>query len=255
MPLEAVRIKGRPIRALETRVDKPNGGVSLAKVQDLDAQIDPRSPGLLGGGSKGLGFHNDWKVLTIMIGANNLSCEQGRKGATFEFFEAKYRVVLERARIEIPKFFVNAVPMFNISGVYAQQQTSDYCKLIKPVSNNECPCMGREGRDRAAMDEHNALYTRSIYNISSEYIHIIRREELLGLRRGGSALLPRSSRACAGVPERRGLFPPIAEPKLTMNAATWRTPQHRAGEQHDAARGRQRHDAGPCHCAHCVPCR
>ena len=29
--------------------------------------------------------------------------------------------------------------------------------------------MGREDRDRAAMDEHNALYTRVIHNIASDY--------------------------------------------------------------------------------------
>ena len=169
IPLEAVKIKGRAIRAWDARVDQLNGAVSLAKVQDLDTQMDY----LVAEAKKikGLDFHNDWKVLTILIGANNLciSCENGRKDATPEFFDAKYRAILERVRNEIPKVFVNAVPMFNISGVHAQQQTSDYCKLIKPVSNNECPCMGREDRDRAAMDEHNALYTRVIHNIASDY--------------------------------------------------------------------------------------
>ena len=169
IPLEAVKIKRRPIRAWDARVDQLNGAVSLAKVQDLHTQMDH----LVAEAKKikGLDFHNDWKVLTILIGANNLciSCEDGRKDATPEFFDAKYRAILERVRNDIPKVFVNAVPMFNISGVHAQQQTSDYCKLIKPVSNNECPCMGREDRDRAAMDEHNALYTRVIHIIASDY--------------------------------------------------------------------------------------
>jgi hypothetical protein len=77
-----------------------------------------------------------------MIAANNLciSCEGGRKDATPELFEAKYRAILQRVRNDIPKLFVNAVPMFNISGVHAQQKTSDYCKIIKPVSINECTC-------------------------------------------------------------------------------------------------------------------
>ena len=30
-------------------------------------------------------------------------------------------------------------------------------------------CMGREDRDRAVMDEHNALYTRIIHNIATDY--------------------------------------------------------------------------------------
>ena len=59
--------------------------------------------------------------------------------------------------------------MFNISGVYTQQQTSDYCKLLKPVSDNECPCMGKGSSARAAMDQHNVMYTQVIHNISADY--------------------------------------------------------------------------------------
>jgi phospholipase B1 len=72
-------------------------------------------------------------------------------------------------RTEIPKVFVNAVPMFNISGVHTQQQSSGYCKLIKPISNNECPCMGRQDSDRQAMDLHNVEYTRVIHSVAADY--------------------------------------------------------------------------------------
>jgi hypothetical protein len=89
IPLEAVKIKGRPIRDWDPRVDQLNGAVSLAKVQDLDTQMDY----LVAQAKKmkGLDFENDWKVMTVFIGANNLcmSCENGRKDATPEFFEAK----------------------------------------------------------------------------------------------------------------------------------------------------------------------
>jgi hypothetical protein len=89
IPLEAVKIKGHPIRDWDPRVDQLNGAVSLAKVQDLDTQMDY----LVAQAKKikGLDFGNDWKVLTLFIGANNLciSCEQGRKDATPEFFEAQ----------------------------------------------------------------------------------------------------------------------------------------------------------------------
>jgi phospholipase B1 len=169
IPLEAVKIKGHPVRDWNPRVDQLNGAVSLAKVQDLDAQMDY----LVAEAKKieGLNFDNDWKVLTILIGANNLcaSCEPNRSDTTPEFFASKYRAILERARNEIPRVFVNAVPMFNISGVYAQQQTSDYCKLIKRVSDNECPCMGQNAAAREAMDLHNVMYTRSIHNIAADY--------------------------------------------------------------------------------------
>ena len=99
IPLEAVNIKGHPIRDWDPRVDQLNGAVSLAKIQDLDAQMDY----LVAQSKKtpGLDFGNDWKVLTILIGANNLcaSCEPNRKDVTPEFFEAKYRP--PRSHIEI----------------------------------------------------------------------------------------------------------------------------------------------------------
>ena len=213
IPLEAVKIKGRAIRAWDARVDQLNGAVSLAKVQDLHTQMDY----LVAEAKKikGLDFHNDWKVLTILIGANNLciSCEDGRKDATPECFEAKYRAILERVRNEIPKVFVNAVPMFNISGVHAQQRTSDYCKLIKRVSNNECPCMGRRPRPRCHGRAQRALHSRH-----PQHCIRLRREELLGLCRCCAAVLPRPSRACVGVPERRGLLPPKVAPALLQRS-------------------------------------
>ena len=89
IPLEAVKIKGHPVRDWDPRVDQLNGAVSLAKIQDLDAQMDY----LVAQAKKipGIDFENDWKVLTILIGANNLcaSCQPGRKDVTPEFFDAK----------------------------------------------------------------------------------------------------------------------------------------------------------------------
>ena len=90
IPLEAVKIKGHPIRDWDPRVDQLNGAVSLAKIEDLDAQMDYLVAEVKK--IKGIDFENDWKVLTILIGANNLcaSCQPGRKDVTPEFFDAKY---------------------------------------------------------------------------------------------------------------------------------------------------------------------
>ena len=169
IPLEAVKIKGHPVRDWDPRVDQLNGAVSLARVGDLNTQMDY----LVSEAKKikGLDFENDWKVLSILIGANNLciSCEAGRKDATPQYYEQNYRAILERVRTEIPKVFVNAVLMFNISGVYTQQQTSEYCRLMEPIEKNECPCMERADADRQAMDLHNVLYSQVIKNISADY--------------------------------------------------------------------------------------
>ena len=64
-------------------------------------------------------FNDDWKLLTLFIGANNLcpSCH-GSAHSPPEFFEANLKAVLQQVEQQIPRVFVNLVTIFNISGVW-----------------------------------------------------------------------------------------------------------------------------------------
>ena len=119
-----------------------NGGVSLAKVQDVHMQknyLVAEAKDI-----KGLHFHNDCKVLTIMIGTGSLciSCEHARTGATPELFEDKYRTITERVGREIPK--VNALytrVIHSISCDYAAKNYSDFVVMLQPRASNTFPCL------------------------------------------------------------------------------------------------------------------
>lgn len=63
----------------------------------------------------------DWKMLTILIGANNVCnfCNNGEleKRDNADKFEETMRQVLTQAREYFPRMVVNLVQMFNVSQV------------------------------------------------------------------------------------------------------------------------------------------
>lgn len=67
-------------------------------------------------------FENDWKLLTLFIGANNL-CTVCRNDSRSEpaTYEKRLREILSAVRQKIPKVFVNLMGIFNISGVWYEQ--------------------------------------------------------------------------------------------------------------------------------------
>ena len=66
-------------------------------------------------------IRDDWKLITILIGANNLCglCAAPSTGlpdqATADAFEHHLRLALERLRTEIGHAFVNLMAMFSVS--------------------------------------------------------------------------------------------------------------------------------------------
>jgi phospholipase B1, membrane-associated len=97
-----------------------------------------------------ISVENDWKLLSIFIGANDLcaSCTFASGFLDPEEFEQHLFATLERVMSEyidhlkcnllfslkvrqnVPKVFVNLVSMFNLSQVYDLSQKSNYCKDV-----------------------------------------------------------------------------------------------------------------------------
>lgn len=67
-----------------------------------------------------INVQQDWKVLTILIGANDLcaSCMFNLPFLDPDEYENNLMATLERVRNNMPRTFVNLVPLFNISQVY-----------------------------------------------------------------------------------------------------------------------------------------
>eukprot|EP01113_Clastostelium_recurvatum_P044961 TRINITY_DN764_c0_g3_i1.p1 TRINITY_DN764_c0_g3~~TRINITY_DN764_c0_g3_i1.p1 ORF type:complete len:414 (-),score=67.18 TRINITY_DN764_c0_g3_i1:75-1223(-) len=120
---------------------------------------------------------NDWKMLTIEIGANDL-CGTCPVNGTFsktspDQFEAQMRQTLERVRLNVPKVFVNVLEGFNISQVYTLGQTSLYCAEVHKQVYKECGCLFKPGPQsdsaRQEMDILGQQYNQRIRNIAADY--------------------------------------------------------------------------------------
>lgn len=102
-------------------------------------------------------FEKSWKLITLFIGANNLCicCTKGNTSGQTETYEKLleyklhllfitviYSGVLAQIKREIPRSFVNLVPIFNISGVYEAGQVREWCVILwKYFTMGECPCL------------------------------------------------------------------------------------------------------------------
>eukprot|EP01119_Soliformovum_irregulare_P020004 TRINITY_DN6429_c0_g1_i4.p1 TRINITY_DN6429_c0_g1~~TRINITY_DN6429_c0_g1_i4.p1 ORF type:complete len:165 (+),score=47.05 TRINITY_DN6429_c0_g1_i4:439-933(+) len=96
-----------------------DGAVSMAKVEALPDQIQYLM-NTARNSYPGINWEEDWKLLTIFVGANNLcdACKPKDPLGTPEYWEAHLRQVLGLVQKHIPKVFVNLVTIFNISGVW-----------------------------------------------------------------------------------------------------------------------------------------
>jgi len=135
-------------------------------VQDVPRQIQHVAQQLK---LAGVDVNNDWKVLTILIGANNgCGACHGSSSDTAAYYKAQYEQVLGNITTLLPKTFVNMVQMFNISGVYAQLKTSKYCMDIQEKFK-ECGCLMGSDADRTAMDVALQSYNDQIVDLAAEW--------------------------------------------------------------------------------------
>jgi len=106
----------------------------------------------------------DWKVLTIMIGANDLcaSCTFNLPYLSPDDYQNNLMATLERVRTSLPRTFVNLVGGFNVSQAYDLSLQTSRCNNISRPWFIECDCIFqpengfiRETID-AAVSEFNA---------------------------------------------------------------------------------------------------
>jgi len=148
-----------------------DAGVSMAKVEDCPSQVSYLVNQLKTTYSKTVDFNNDWKLLTLFIGANNAcgAC-QGRANSKPAYFEQQMDQVLNQIHLTIPKVFVNLVTIFNISGVYYAGEPSEYCRVIHRIWNHECYCVETGLRsDLDAMDSATAAYNQIQDKLAAKY--------------------------------------------------------------------------------------
>lgn len=159
--------------------------VSGAVVQGLMGQID-RLLELLNTTYRHV--KEEWKLLTLFIGANNL-CSCHSENSRVAVYERYLREAVLRLRAEVPYTFVNIHTIFNsacggtrarggrafrhalharsVSNVWDDAQGKLYCKKAVPLFH-ECGCLNANATDRTVMDELGLAYNVATTRVAAE---------------------------------------------------------------------------------------
>jgi lysophospholipase L1-like esterase len=115
----------------------------------------------------------DWKVLSIMIGANDLcaSCTFNLPYLEPADYQNNLMGTLERVRTIFPRTFVNLVSGFNISQAYDLSLDIDHCSNISRPLFIQCDCLFQpeNGYIREALDSRIAQFNQIAANVASYY--------------------------------------------------------------------------------------
>jgi len=116
---------------------------------------------------------NDWKVLTILIGANDLcaSCSFNLPYLTPDDYQNNLMATLERVRTSIPRTFVNLVGMYNISQAYELSLTAEHCSNLTRTLFIECDCIFKpeNGAVRESLDASITQFNQRAQNVALYY--------------------------------------------------------------------------------------
>jgi len=150
-----------------------DGAVVEAKIGDIPPQIQYLISTLKSAEYAGtVDFNNDWKLLTLLIGANNLCicCHNDSRG-TPQYYETQLRSILTTIQQSIPRTFVNVVTLFNISGVWYAGEQFEYCRALwTGITTGECPCLLKYGdAERQTMDDYAVAYGQVAAQVAAEF--------------------------------------------------------------------------------------
>jgi phospholipase B1 len=99
--------------------------------------------------NKDVDIENDWKVLTLLIGANDLciACLHIIPYLSPDDYEKHLNETLTEIKKSLPRTFVNLVLMGNLSQIYELSLKSSYCKDVHRLIPIECVCAFTEGKE------------------------------------------------------------------------------------------------------------
>ncbi|KAI8047025.1 uncharacterized protein B0P05DRAFT_567136 [Gilbertella persicaria] len=154
--------------------DQLNAALSGAIAKNLDRQLDYMIQEMKV--ITELDFDNDWKMINIQIGSNDMcnSCEQNEVNYTTPESYGNYvNAAIDRIQQNIPKVLVNLIGTFNVSQIFPLTANQTYCS---PMTTNvrvnynlgECNCAGVPG-GLEKMDQLSADYNKRLYDIYEKH--------------------------------------------------------------------------------------
>lgn len=116
---------------------------------------------------------SDWKVLSIMIGANDLcaSCAFNLTYLSPDDYESNLMSSLERLRTALPRTFVNLIASPNISQAYNLSLQTNSCVNAQRPLFIQCDCLfaPKAGALRATIDGLMAQFNQRAAKVASYY--------------------------------------------------------------------------------------
>jgi len=116
---------------------------------------------------------NDWKVLNVMIGMNDL-CASCTFNATYldpDDYQMNLMGTLERIRTSLPRTFVNLVSLFNVSQAYELSLQASRCNNISRPWFIQCDCIFQpeNGYIREIIDSSLAQFNERAQAVADYY--------------------------------------------------------------------------------------
>jgi len=151
-----------------------NAALSGAIMQTIPQMVDMLVHQLKTIYNETVDFNNDWKLATILLGANNLcgSCHNSSQNTPAAYVQALDQG-LQYLYENIPRVRVLVLPMFNISQVYYWHNTEEYCKLMwDTISASECSCITKPSateQDRKIVDQTAVQYRQGINSVAAKW--------------------------------------------------------------------------------------
>jgi len=173
-PFDAITwINNSIIQPWDAPVTHLNGAQSHAQINQVPSQIDYITEQILTTYNETINMEEDWKIMTIFIGANNLCSACANTSVSQpDYFENLLRISIEKIYKQLPRTFVNIVPMFNISQVYNISMGSDYCEFMwYALTSHECGCLTDNSTEemRKAMDIHGTHFNERMFKVAAEW--------------------------------------------------------------------------------------
>ncbi|KAI8146915.1 hypothetical protein BJV82DRAFT_596998 [Fennellomyces sp. T-0311] len=151
-----------------------DNAISGAKTQDLDGEVS-RLIHLLNIDRHYQRIKDEWKLITLFIGANNICvlCDPPVTRlpllAQADEFEKNIRDALVRLKTDVSKSFVNLVALFNVSSVYEAAQGDPYCEFVwNPAHVSVCSCVQHDDEQRQIADDMVAEYNARLEKLAAD---------------------------------------------------------------------------------------
>ena len=130
-------------------------GINVAQTNDKVQGIGAQAAALVAQikGDKRINFQKDWKLVTVLIGANN-DCPacQGKAEDSPSEYEKELGNAVYTLNNELPRTLVSLVSMLNVTSLLTAPGVDRHCGLQHVLTKIECPCIFEGAQASAAVD-------------------------------------------------------------------------------------------------------